>query len=230
MKTATTQSKLLISFAAIWTIIAFTYSPMLDYLLYSRWVGPDFPMIRLVLLNIVTLLFVVPILTAVTSAIVAVCKRQHRNFALSLLLACIPIPIAVFASSLPLVLIQQTMLNNVVDSSKPLVSAISDYSRKTGKPPKSLTALIPEYLKVIPSTGMGAFPNYEYNVATAGDHQSMPWMLRVNFSDEFSKSYLGYRPKELSSKLTEGQVFEGWRLLSNDQIQDWCFVKWVKAN
>jgi len=53
---------------------------------------------------------------------------------------------------------------NLVARSQGLVAAIRSYDGVHGTPPPSLQALSPAYLKSIPSTGMPAYPSYEYRV------------------------------------------------------------------
>jgi hypothetical protein len=69
-----------------------------------------------------------------------------------------------------------------VQRSETVVRAIHEYEREHGQPPADLQQLVPQYLAAIPSTGMGAYPHYEYH---CGDDaywrfRKNPWALSVN--------------------------------------------------
>jgi hypothetical protein len=67
--------------------------------------------------------------------------------------------------------------------SEPLVTAIRRYEADHGKPPASLSALTPRYIRTVPSTGMGAYPAYAYRVGDdAAHYQRNPWALEVRCS------------------------------------------------
>jgi hypothetical protein len=70
--------------------------------------------------------------------------------------------------------------------SAPLVHALAAYTTDHGNPPETLNALIPDYIQKIPSTGMGAYPAYQY---AAGDEarkwNDNPWVLSVETSRGF---------------------------------------------
>ncbi len=66
----------------------------------------------------------------------------------------------------------------LAERSKPLVAAIHAYQQKRGRPPESLSSLVPEYISSVPTTGMGAYPKYEYLMDTTNFHGN-PWVLRV---------------------------------------------------
>jgi hypothetical protein len=50
----------------------------------------------------------------------------------------------------------------LTERSAPLIAAIDRYERDHGAPPDSLAILVPSYMPSVPSTGMGAYPSYEY--------------------------------------------------------------------
>ena len=65
--------------------------------------------------------------------------------------------------------------------SQPLVKAIKDYEHDKGAPPMSLEALIPEYLRMVPSTGMSGYPAYRYLSGESARHfAGNPWVLIVD--------------------------------------------------
>jgi len=50
----------------------------------------------------------------------------------------------------------------LAERSAPLVEAISQFEADHGLPPNRLQDLVPGYLEAVPSTGMGAYPQFEY--------------------------------------------------------------------
>ena len=62
--------------------------------------------------------------------------------------------------------------------SDPLVRAIAAYQAERNRPPSALDDLVPTYLPVVPSTGIGASPKYRYLVGEkAGRYDGNPWVL-----------------------------------------------------
>jgi len=62
--------------------------------------------------------------------------------------------------------------------SQPLIAVLRSYEQHHGRPPESLSKLVPEFIPAVPTTGMGAYPNYEY-LTPATDYDNNPWILRV---------------------------------------------------
>jgi hypothetical protein len=73
--------------------------------------------------------------------------------------------------------------HQLASRSAPLAHALAAYTTDHGSPPETLNALIPDYIQEIPSTGMGAYPTYQY---VAGDEarkwNDNPWVLFVETS------------------------------------------------
>jgi hypothetical protein len=91
--------------------------------------------------------------------------------------------------------------------SRPLLAAIEDYHRRQGRPPETLKALVPEYLDAVPTTGMGAFPEYLYS---AGESGSCPWRLAVSVgATPLAWESLVYWPSQCRPR---GPSFDGWVL------------------
>ncbi len=103
--------------------------------------------------------------------------------------------------------------------STPLVDAIARYEEESGSPPPSLDDLVPDYLPEVPSTGMGAYPDYEYITGdTAQDrYKKNSWVLIVPTPpgglgwDQFM-----YFPNQNYPERGYGGVLE--------RIQDWAYV------
>jgi len=66
--------------------------------------------------------------------------------------------------------------------SQKVVAAIASYERENGSPPESLQSLVPAYIDHVPTTGLPAYPAYEYEVFPAA---ATAWELRVLCSSGF---------------------------------------------
>lgn len=114
--------------------------------------------------------------------------------------------------------IRMSAFLRLAERSGPLIAAIKAYEKDEGYPPQNLELLVPKYLPHVPSTGMGAYPKYEYVVnAVAGKFDDNPWVLYVftpsggiNF-DQFLYFPLQNYPKE---------GYGG----SLERIGDWAYV------
>ncbi len=51
----------------------------------------------------------------------------------------------------------------VTRGAEPLINAIETYTREHGEPPPSLKHLVPKYIPKVPSTGLLAYPSFEYD-------------------------------------------------------------------
>ena len=94
----------------------------------------------------------------------------------------------------------------------PVIAAIRAYEAERGEPPKTLEALVPQWLPEIPSTGFAAYPDY---LLTTGDdarrrYDGSDWVLRVQTplrSGDWDE--LMYRSTEDYPESTHGAVY--WR-------------------
>lgn len=64
-----------------------------------------------------------------------------------------------------------------------IIAAIHAYEAKEHRPPQSLADLVPEYLEVIPGTGIGAYPHYEYDAENFARENGTSWVLYVPCSE-----------------------------------------------
>jgi hypothetical protein len=75
--------------------------------------------------------------------------------------------------------------------SEPLVAAIHAFENDASRPPTALNELVPRYLRIVPGTGMGAYPQYDY------DARGSEWTLIVPASTgPFSWDRFEYGPSE----------------------------------
>lgn len=65
--------------------------------------------------------------------------------------------------------------------SQPLIAAIKKYEQDNSTPPRTLQDLVPNYLPAIPSTGMGAYPDYRYFTGNEAQDEfpGKRWVLSV---------------------------------------------------
>lgn len=68
----------------------------------------------------------------------------------------------------------------LAERSAPLVTAIKTFESAKGRPPTSLDELVPAFLPHVPTTGLGAYPEYQYIVGEAERYDGNPWVLTVS--------------------------------------------------
>jgi hypothetical protein len=101
----------------------------------------------------------------------------------------------------------------IVERSKPLVTAIKSYEEKFGHSPNSLEALVPEFISRVPVTGIGESPAYKFQLLTnSSTYGNNPWVLYV---DTPGFSTFLYLPLQDYSVLSYGYV--AWR------VGDWAY-------
>jgi hypothetical protein len=77
--------------------------------------------------------------------------------------------------------IRNDAFHRLTQRSSDLVAAIKHYERVKGAPPPGLDALVPEFLKAVPGTGMAAYPAYRYRTGDdARRFAQNPWVLWVS--------------------------------------------------
>ena len=90
--------------------------------------------------------------------------------------------------------IRDAAFTNLVARAQTLVQAIHDFENIRGRPPETLSQLVPQYIREIPLTGLGAYPVFEYHPLT--DSELTPgshWQLSLPIS-ESPQSQLIYLP------------------------------------
>ena len=72
-------------------------------------------------------------------------------------------------------------MQNFAQRSEKLIAAIKKYEQDNSDPPESLNDLVPNYLPSIPSTGMMAYPQYEYHSGPEARERyaDNPWAISV---------------------------------------------------
>ena len=162
-----------------------------------------------------------PVTVAVVGIFIApwfLLSKNRRRAALFALICSVACLVSFTVGSVAGAHIRRAGFVALAERSKPLVKAVKQYEHDQGKPPGSLDALVPTYLPQVPSTGLGAYPKYEY---VSGDKakrfEANPWAIYVftpsggiNF-DQFLYFPLQNYPKK---------GFGGWL----ERIGDWAYV------
>jgi len=148
--------------------------------------------------------------------LICLCFRRSRRWAAMTVLCSITYCTAFVAALQIGRHIRTNAFHRLAERSTPLVAAIRAYEQKHGSPPDSLEALVPEFIPSVPSTGIGAYPEYRYYLAPE-HYDGNPWVLIVftpsgvlNF-DQFMYFPLGNYPRT---------GYGGWL----ERVGDWAYV------
>lgn len=96
-------------------------------------------------------------------------------------------------------------IGGVIDRAAPLVRAIHAYVADQGHPPPALGALVPKYLPGLPTTGLAAFPSFEYDVGPDDPHR---WRLTVRL-ESLGFRHLRYDPRR-QYEIPVTELHDGW--------------------
>jgi hypothetical protein len=97
-----------------------------------------------------------------------------------------------------------------------LIEAIESFERTEGIPPSSLAELVPKFIPSIPSTGMAAYPDYEYAREAGPCVDGNRWHLKVDAGELLKWDFFFYCPmKDYPTR--------GWGG-SNEVIGDWAYL------
>jgi len=114
--------------------------------------------------------------------------------------------------------VRMAAFRRVAERSAPLVAAIHQYAVDHGAAPAKLAYLVPRHLPALPVTGLGAYPDYSYEVASKRVLRAdNPWMISIPAPegllnwDEFI-----YLPRQNYPRMG----FGGWL----QRIGDWAYV------
>jgi hypothetical protein len=125
-------------------------------------------------------LFLLALAVVPVSVILLIFRKTRKTALYGLSAGVIYLFIAIAA---PLISDQVRMRGfyKLAERSTVLVQAIHRFEKEKGAPPKTLQELVPEYLNLIPITGMGGYPTYEYKTGREA-HQwtDDSWLLYVN--------------------------------------------------
>jgi len=112
--------------------------------------------------------------------------------------------------------IRMQAFHEFAERSQTLVDAIESYNTTYGHYPDTLTNLVPEFLDAIPTTGMGAYPHYEYRTGTNSWYDN-PYVISVDTpSGGINWDMFLYFPKHNYPQRDFGGVLE--------RIGTWAYV------
>lgn len=166
---------------------------LLAYILFALSAIAVLPLVAWVLMSpygselllCVTMLYHIAFLAAVVMLpvmLVRVCMKRTRTRArLWLLVIAVYVPCFVAGG-----LLEHQVWNAgweaFSERSQPLIAAIKKYERDQGMPPERLADLVPDYLSVLPDTGMRACSEYQYVTGpdTREGFNKNPWVLRIS--------------------------------------------------
>jgi hypothetical protein len=153
-------------------------------------------------------------------ALFALLFKSVRSTAVRALLISVAAMIFLSCGMLSSHVIRTKQFEALAERSRPLIAAISRFEKEHGKPPVKLDELVPTYLKEVPHTGMGAYPDYEYKVSTiepGPDRLAATWELSVPCSiGILNWDVFYYLPTEKYPKHDYGGSIE--------PIKNWAYV------
>ncbi|MCG6154814.1 hypothetical protein [Rubinisphaera margarita] len=115
--------------------------------------------------------------------------------------------------------VRQAGLEKFTRRSEPLIEAIKSYEAEHRAPPVSLDELVPEFIAEVPTTGMSAYPRYDYYAgrATEKEYCGNPWVLRVGTPRGFGDwDEMLYFPTQNYDEYKYHQFLE--------PVNDWAYV------
>lgn len=158
-------------------------------------------------------------LFAIPASIVGLFFRKSRRECAFILLLSLFLFFCFFAGNL---LAHRTRMNGMKACalrSQPLIQAIKQYERDHSAPPSSLDDLVPGYLPAVPSTGMMAYPGYEYHVGADAQarFQNNRWALSIfTPGGGINFDMMLYFPDQNYPEYGYG----GWL----ERLEDWAYV------
>jgi hypothetical protein len=72
---------------------------------------------------------------------------------------------------------REEKIEHVATRGQPIMDAIEAYEKKNSHPPGSLDELVPDYLDAIPTTGIGAWPQFSYHTGRPDRNDGNEWTL-----------------------------------------------------
>jgi len=119
-------------------------------------------------------------------------------------------------------LYREYAFEKLAERSQPLVSAIERFEKERGYPPENLRGLVPAYLRAIPATGIGSYPDYTYEVNAGADPRfTHRWILYVSIPksgvDKAIEKFI-YLPDPVDREDWHGKVI--WRMGNWEYISE----------
>jgi hypothetical protein len=149
----------------------------------------------LAIVQFLVMAIAVPAVPAVGLALVMLPFRRVRRGAAGVLAVSLFYWPCFMASGRGVRAIRDVGFQQFASRSQGLVDAIHAYEATYGRAPSALADLVPTQLQQIPSTGMGAFPAFEYSDGRQ-PNDAARWRLMVPVgATVFDWEYLEYRPE-----------------------------------
>ncbi len=144
--------------------------------------------------------------------------KKTRKSAFIVMCSCLIYIIVGFTMGKTGALVRMNGFKKLAHRSQPLILAIQQYENEHGHPPNDLNDLVPEFFTEIPSTGMGAYPEYQYKlVCDPNKWDGNPWVLYVYTpSGGINWDMFVYFPKQNYPEYGYGGRFE--------KIGQWAYV------
>lgn len=102
--------------------------------------------------------------------------RRAERWTLVRSIGCFALPGIVMIGALQAAWrIRRTEFAALAERAQPLIEAIEQYERDHSRAPRSLPALVPDYVPAVPKTGHPRYPDFEYEPSPAG----VTWALIV---------------------------------------------------
>ena len=150
-------------------------------------------------------------------ALIGLCFRKFRSISAVSALCSGVYLIAYFVSPKMGDEVRMNAFHRLAERSKPLVDAVRAYEEKHGRPPASLEALVPEFIASVPTTGMKAYPKYEYAVVTNANDHGNPWIITI-FTPSGGINFDQFMYWPLTNYPARG--YGGWI----ERVGDWAYV------
>ena len=164
-----------------WLLVLFALSPLV-YVPFANWMAIVRHGTSLFLWGqaIYGAALVAAVLTLPVALVSLVFRRTRRKAFLGLSLSVLFL-ICCTAGIVMGERIRMSGMAGATERARPLVTAIERYERDRGEPPPALEVLVPEFLSAIPSTGLGAYPEFDYFVGEKAEQRfaGNPWVLSI---------------------------------------------------
>jgi len=156
-------------------------------------------------------------LLAIPLALIFLVPRQTRKYALKRIMFALGYAVIAISCIRLGNCVRMQAFGKLADRSAPLIEAIKKFDAEQGCPPSGLKELVPEYLPSVPTTGMRAYPDYEYHVGEKAEkYEGNPWILIVHTpSGGINFDMFVYFPKGNYPKYAYGSKLE--------RIKDWAY-------
>ncbi len=205
-------SRPFVSLVAVCTLPFFLF-PLLQYLAVAQHGSDIFLWLQLPL--VLALLAALPVLLIAPFLLFV---HRLRLWAAYSIVAATVLTVATVAGLRLGGTVRMAAFHRLAERSAPIVQAIRAHESRHGASPADLAALVPEFLPNIPSTGMAAYPRYEYYAGEeAARYNGNPWALVV-FTPSGGINFDQFMYFPLQNYPDSG--YGGWV----ERIADWAYV------